>query len=1784
MANLGNIWFNLGAKDNTDKDLEKIIKKIENKEVKLSLGLSEGGVTDALKDALKEISKEQEKIDSSNKSSSESSKEQEKSAIALLRNEEKILRAKERIEQLVRRISLTQYDNTEEMRNAYMWAKQTSEELSKIALDDDATIIEKTGADLSATINKHIHELNRLKKADKEAKQQLSKDGSDKAYKRSVDDAERLERALLRVQKVQDRIKHDPFRMQEGYKEVYAQIDKIRKSLEKLRGSSSRDIKLGTGTALAKQIQEVEVMIAKQDQLYRDTTKQTTHMTRMWGQVGSQIKSALSIYAVQSFVRQLITMGGEFEKQHYALRAIIGDLGKADQIFNNLRQVAVKSPFHFGDFTGFAKQLAAFSIPVNEIYDTTKRLADVSAGLGVDMGRIILAYGQIRAASFLRGQEVRQLTEAGIPIIEELAKKLTELKGVVVSTGEVFDSISRREVPFEMVKEVFQDLTDEGGKFYNMQEKLAESLSGKWANLTSYFQLMLYDISQEQNGALHALIETLTYLTKNFKLVQSAIYGMVTAFATAKVMHWVSAFGSMNMEAKRLLVTIRQLGRAILSTKGLMTAGAGLLTGILSYAYSKKAEYDKAVNDIISTSYELENSISSNMKAFIELTKKEGESAEVSAERHKILLDIAKTEPEVAKEIRAHANNTAFLTTKLKEYVAAQRAARDAELGFAGDSWFADTMEDTENKVKRVEDDIARLNINARKSFADLMRTLEGRELGEYMTDRYGSVWSEEIIMNLNKVLNDVNKTAEDKWREFNEIAYKYIKDVSGAGAASVFYQRISAFEYVQKKYADVSKTYADRIAEASVTISQSLENTLKQSNIKEGSEEYKRVAYEAINNMTSVSDKAKSALYEAFSIDPSIYEENTRALGGWKDELDKILNGIVTITKDTSVEDAISSVTSALKSTKEYISGIDEAKLRHAIDTQAKGWIVAEASLKELTKSKEDVKALNKAMEFLGVIEKMSGTKTKDAFADKMEQRVKLIKDANSMYEKYIALLGRADALERVRSDKRFTGLDFDPDNIESMLSDIYNQLNNSEAQKKVKDVITSMYTDIDFDKVKDSVNKMADGIKKLIKENADKFKLFDSIMDTTGNEALAKEMAFGGEDFGKSYADFLKGILSDEVGAENVAKMLGLDADLLRDNYSEPIIKLVEDINNETDKLRSESVNRQMEAIKATATLQEQADAIRLRYERDISNAVNERASEALTESMQKELADLYSQAIQLTPIWRELFVDSSEYGSIRLQELNNRAKEMLGNFEEERDLSGELTGNYSLLTAEGKKLTVTAEVYQRLLRKINEQNKKLNEQNPFRKMGEALGKLFSGSKEGERKNVLADIEELGKSLQESADYIRGLGDDLGTLFGEGVGESVEEIAELTEGVGQLGSGIAQLASGDIISGLSNTIGGLAKLKNLFSGGKEEHRAALKELERQRVAIEHNYSLALRTVGMELKKTVFGTSSWNHMSESAEAYRKTLGRVQKGIKDLDKVEIVVGSKRRKRFLKKKQLDVYGDILKAYPELVKNDKLDIELAKTLLNEKKFRKEGKETLEMLIEEAEMLEEALKNVSDVLSEIFGALGQDITNAFVSAFKNGTDAMADIHKSATKMLEDLTTQFIVSATIAPLMDKYSDMVKDLMVSNNQSEVKLEGMYDILNLFLEETAGMGDFVNKLLKEAQDMAKDKGYDIYQPDDIESNLGKGIQSLTEDTAQLLGSYLNAIRQDVSVNRDVIDSILSSIGTSLSTDIGEALATLKKIEANTLRNANAVDEINTKLEQVMNGARRFSTE
>lgn len=205
------------------------------------------------------------------------------------------------------------------------------------------------------------------------------------------------------------------------------------------------------------------------------------------------------VFGAQQFAMSIITTGGEMEKQHIALQSILGDMQNANTMFNQIKELALNSPFTFSELNRDVKQLAAYGVEYDQLYDTTKRLADMSSGLGVGFDRIALAFGQVQARGWLDGKELRQIAYAGIPLLNKLSEFYSKQEGRNVSTSEIKTRISNREVSFDDVKSIFWQMTDAGGQFYNMQQILSETLLGKYNKLKDAWEIMLAEFASGES-------------------------------------------------------------------------------------------------------------------------------------------------------------------------------------------------------------------------------------------------------------------------------------------------------------------------------------------------------------------------------------------------------------------------------------------------------------------------------------------------------------------------------------------------------------------------------------------------------------------------------------------------------------------------------------------------------------------------------------------------------------------------------------------------------------------------------------------------------------------------------------------------------------------------------------------------------------------------------------------------------------------------------------------------------------------------------------------------------------------------------------------------------------------------------------------------------------------------------------------------------------------------------------------------------------------------------------
>lgn len=295
--------------------------------------------------------------------------------------------------------------------------------------------------------------------------------------------------------------------------------------------------------------------------------------------------AAFSVVGLRRFLSSLIDITGQFEVQRMALRNMLRDIDGADKIFEDLYRFSSDSTYRFSELAKYAKQLAAFNIDQNNLLETTKMLGDVASGVGVSMDRLILAYGHVKSSGFLRGIQLRSFSQNGVPILDELAKMFSELENRAVSLGEVFDKMTKREIPFAMVEQAFRNMTSEGGKFYQMQEVLAKTLAGQINILKGRWENMLAAVGQANSGPIKDLVSGVSNLISNYENVGRVLKELIVTYGAYRVALFTVTAVSEGLFAAtfNLRLGLEKLEAAILRNPYALLAAAIAATGYTIY-------------------------------------------------------------------------------------------------------------------------------------------------------------------------------------------------------------------------------------------------------------------------------------------------------------------------------------------------------------------------------------------------------------------------------------------------------------------------------------------------------------------------------------------------------------------------------------------------------------------------------------------------------------------------------------------------------------------------------------------------------------------------------------------------------------------------------------------------------------------------------------------------------------------------------------------------------------------------------------------------------------------------------------------------------------------------------------------------------------------------------------------------------------------------------------------------------------------------------------------------
>lgn len=357
------------------------------------------------------------------------------------------------------------------------------------------------------------------------------------------------------------------FQLQQAFSQITQELNTLRSAMNNLGSYSIKDLfSIGRGTSdytpligsmrtvLDQKQEAINLERKHQEEIARTAARARNDLAAAFAGANAEAKKMQSIvgdikslflqggivFGAQQFFNSIVQTGGEIVQQHVALRSILGDVQKADELFAQTQQLALQSPFKFGELNRDVKQLAAFGVEANDLYDTTKRLADIASGLGVDFGRLGLAFGQVKARSWLDGKELRQFAYAGLPLLQ----RITELYNSEGKNGrnnytqaDVKKMITARQVSFEDVQKVLWKMTDEGGQFYNMQFVLSETLLGRWNKLIDAWDIMLGKFAEGKSvvgGTFSFLINRTTDLILALDKVSNAALAFGAMYALRK--------------------------------------------------------------------------------------------------------------------------------------------------------------------------------------------------------------------------------------------------------------------------------------------------------------------------------------------------------------------------------------------------------------------------------------------------------------------------------------------------------------------------------------------------------------------------------------------------------------------------------------------------------------------------------------------------------------------------------------------------------------------------------------------------------------------------------------------------------------------------------------------------------------------------------------------------------------------------------------------------------------------------------------------------------------------------------------------------------------------------------------------------------------------------------------------------------------------------------------------------------------------------------------------------
>lgn len=229
-------------------------------------------------------------------------------------------------------------------------------------------------------------------------------------------------------------------------------------------------------------------------------------------------------FTAKELIQNIIQVRGEFQQLEVAFTTMLGSSEKANVLMAQLTETAAKTPFDLQGVANGARQLLAYGTSAEDVNETLIRLGNIAAGLSQPLGDLVYLYGTTMTQGRLYTQDLNQFTGRGIPMIKELAKEFG------VAESEIRGMVEAGMIGFPEVQKVIQNLTNEGGMFFNLMQEQSKTITGQISNIGDSFSMMLNDIGKANEGIINDALSSVSYLIENYEKVGKILIELVGTY------------------------------------------------------------------------------------------------------------------------------------------------------------------------------------------------------------------------------------------------------------------------------------------------------------------------------------------------------------------------------------------------------------------------------------------------------------------------------------------------------------------------------------------------------------------------------------------------------------------------------------------------------------------------------------------------------------------------------------------------------------------------------------------------------------------------------------------------------------------------------------------------------------------------------------------------------------------------------------------------------------------------------------------------------------------------------------------------------------------------------------------------------------------------------------------------------------------------------------------------------------------------------------------------------